>query len=224
MKSGMFFATVAASALMLSGCGTGSEDQSGDTISEAESQSATEDAEPTPSKPPLPKFAYSCNNPDSGEEISQVVSEPASGKIYIHNTVDYVNENQYSQVADDYSLHDGVLSFFANYAKEDHPNKIEFALKTGAWSEENGYNPEGRKEAEACEAREREERADCATAGNIDACIQARYPGLKGMCYSGANLSTHIDRSCTPLSDYDTALIAAKNAWSNSVTYWKSHK
>ncbi|MEY5006788.1 MAG: hypothetical protein RL764_104 [Pseudomonadota bacterium] len=219
--------TAIASALALSGCG--SSDDATTSQSNAETSvdnSATESPNETiASEVSLPQISVSCNHQESGNEVLRMVSDPSTGAIYVHNVVDEVNENRYSQKATSYSIDGNKLIFFAQTAKvgKDDPDRVVYDLNSGDWSEETDYNPQKRKEAEACEAREQMERADCAEAANINACIAARYPGIKGMCYSGS-VSFTINRSCTPLQDYGEALKAAKIAWQNSLDYWSQNQ
>jgi hypothetical protein len=214
--------------LALAGCGSGSSDKTATNQTDAEASTdysaAEAPAEEPAAKPLLPQIAASCNNPESGNEVLRLVTDPSAGSVYVHNIVDEVNENRYSQKSTSYSIDDGKMVFFSEFAKKDDPNRVSYDLKTGKWSEESGYNPQKRKNAVACEAREQAERADCAEASNIDACVAARYPGLKGMCYIGADLSTMIKRQCTPLDNHAEVLEAAKTAWKNSVDYWNDNQ
>jgi hypothetical protein len=226
MRRSVILASVAL--LALAGCSSGSSDEATANQSDAEASTdysaAEAPAEAIASEVSLPQIAASCNNPESGKEVLRLVTDPSTGIVYVHNIVDEINENRYSQKSTSYAIDGNKLSFFSEFAKKDDPNRVEYNLTTGDWLEESGYNPQKRKDAEACEAREQAERADCAEAGSINACVATRYPGLKGMCYIGGDLSMTIKRSCSPLQDHNEALGAAKAAWKNSVDYWNENQ
>ena len=213
---------IAVAAVALSGCGSSPNETENATPKES-SVGSVSVQESAPPKVPLPQISVSCNNPNTGNEVLRLVTDPSSENVYVHNIVDDINENRYSQKSTSYEIDGDKLIFFSEFAKKDDPNRVSYDLTTGRWSEENGYNPQKRKDAEACEAREQAERSDCAEAANIDACVATRYPGMKGMCYVGAGLSTMIERQCTPLDNHTQVLEAAKTAWKNSVDYWNEN-
>lgn len=229
MRNPIILATVAL--LALAGCGSGSSDNATTNQTDAEASTDYSAAE-APNEAivpevPLPQIAASCNNPESGKEVLRMVTDPSSGSVYVHNVVDEVNENRYSEKSTSYRIDKNNLIFItesANKRELRDPDRILYHLENGGWSEEHGYNPQkSENEKYSCEAREQAERADCAEAFSIDTCVATRYPGVKGMCNIGSDFMFLIRRQCTTLDNHAEVLKAAKTAWKNSVDYWNEN-
>jgi hypothetical protein len=223
---------IMASCIALAGC-----DQKKDTGNNSAASSESGDASKASSSPnsvsssvseaaaPLPKLAVMCEY--QGNARNSIVTDPANKRIYLRNALGGENTAEYSQMSDDYRSANGVISFTAKSAKAGQdPDKVDYEISSNKESLILEYNLNAVQEAEKCQAREDAEKADCATAGDIGACLAAKYNehGTMGLCYtktSGKN--EKLDVTCQPSTDYDGELKAAEAAWDSSVAYWKAN-
>jgi len=175
---------------------------------EGDNQFVTQPEIPRPPNLTLPKRAFACGG--DGYRNGRIVFDPELNKVYLASTSgrkDGTGSKWYSS----FIRKDGDTWYFLFQGTLDYPSQEVYFDPIRLISRENhNYEPGGMEKADACYARIEKVKRECATAGDIDKCMEIRdrtawAKNLAGSCSITA--PRWLDFQCDDIThDYDSTL------------------
>lgn len=160
----------------------------------------------------LPKLALACGG--GGYRNGRLVFDPARGRIY-KGSVSQKGDGSGSKWESSFIRKDGNVWYILFKGSLDYPTReVYFDSSRLTLKENSNYEPGGKEKSDACYARIERVKRECATAGDIDRCMEIRDRTAWANEFSGAcsiKAPRWQDFQCDNItSQYDNALQQAR--------------
>lgn len=150
----------------------------------------------------LPKIAFACGG--DGHRNGRIVFDPERGKIY-NGSIKGMRDGTGGKWQSSYIRKDGENWYLLFQGTRPYPtSEAYFNPKLLILRENSNYEPGGREKADACYARIEKVKRECATAGDIDKCMEIRDRTAWAKNFAGSCSITAprwLDFQCDDLTD-----------------------
>lgn len=132
----------------------------------------------------LPRKAFACGG--NGYRNGRIVFDPEVNKVYLASTSGR-KDGTGAKWQSSFIRKDGDNWYFLFQGTLDDPSQeVYFDPKRLISRENSNYEPGGREKADACYARIEKVKSECATAGDIDKCMEIRDRTAWAANFSGS--------------------------------------